>query len=240
MDRWRSCGASTWTWVPGEVLALVGDNGAGKSTLIKHLSGVYQPDFMPIFLMAEGAAGVAAAWQGARHRNRLSGPGAGRRSGRRRQYLPGARADPQRLGLIPSRRRRPLHQGLETDAPLARIESHIPPQTKGGKGAFRAGSARRWQLPERRLEGQGGILDEPTAALAAMERGNVIKLSRGASPPKGLASSTSATTCSKFSKSPTVSPSCTAVASSISPRAEGHQPGGNRPVHDWPRSERAA
>jgi ABC-type sugar transport system ATPase subunit len=31
-------------FMPGEIVALVGDNGAGKTTLVKILSGIYQPD----------------------------------------------------------------------------------------------------------------------------------------------------------------------------------------------------
>ncbi len=77
---------------PGEVVGLVGDNGAGKSTLIKCISGVYHADQGDLIL--EGKTGpLRATDRGTpgRHRDHLSGPGAGRQPGRQRQHLPGPR-----------------------------------------------------------------------------------------------------------------------------------------------------
>jgi simple sugar transport system ATP-binding protein len=42
--RVRALRGATFTVLPAEVVALVGDNGAGKSTLVKTLAGVHRPD----------------------------------------------------------------------------------------------------------------------------------------------------------------------------------------------------
>jgi ribose transport system ATP-binding protein len=162
---------------PGEVLALVGDNGAGKSTLIKHLSGVYQPDSGDIFCDGEKVL--------------LESPRHGRALGIETVYQDLALAGDLGVGANIFLGREPIRSvlglfpvvddariRLETDALLARIESHIPPQTKAVRSL--SGGQRQAVAIARALywKAKVVILDEPTAALAAMERGNVIKLSR--------------------------------------------------------------
>jgi ABC-type sugar transport system ATPase subunit len=46
----RALNAVSLDFMPGEIVALVGDNGAGKSTLVKIFSGIYQPDEGSIWL----------------------------------------------------------------------------------------------------------------------------------------------------------------------------------------------
>ncbi|HUB13512.1 MAG TPA: ATP-binding cassette domain-containing protein [Acetobacteraceae bacterium] len=161
----------------GEVLALVGDNGAGKSTLIKHIAGVYKPDAGEICLEGQPI--------------RLETPGQARLLGIETVYQDLALADelsvsaniflgrePVRrwLGLLPvidnARIRR------ETDALLARIESRIPRKVRtvsrlsgGQRQAVSIARAIYWQA-------KVVIMDEPTAALAVMEREHVISLAR--------------------------------------------------------------
>ena len=162
---------------PGEVLALVGDNGAGKSTLIKHISGVYQADAGQIRL--NGA------------RLELRGPVDARRVGIETVYQDLALADDLSVGANIFLGREPVRRWLgllavidnrkirdETRALLKRIESRIPAKARtvsrlsgGQRQAVAIARALYWQS-------KVVILDEPTAALAVMEREHVIQLAR--------------------------------------------------------------
>ncbi len=161
----------------GEVLAIVGDNGAGKSTLIKHISGVYKQDKGEIRLNGT--------------RLDLTTPAEARRLGIETVYQDLALADdlsvganiflgrePTRrwLGLVPMVDNRKIR--AETEALLSRIESRIPPGARtvsrlsgGQRQAVAIARALYWQA-------KVVILDEPTAALAVMERDHVIQLAR--------------------------------------------------------------
>ncbi len=161
----------------GEVLALVGDNGAGKSTLIKHVAGVYRPDAGEIRLEGQPV--------------RVESPGQARALGIETVYQDLALADELSVGaniflgrepvkhlfgflpIIDNRRIR-----TETDALLARIESQIPPRARsvsrlsgGQRQAVSIARALYWRA-------KVVIMDEPTAALAVMEREHVIGLAR--------------------------------------------------------------
>ena len=159
----------------GEVLALVGDNGAGKTTLIKHIAGVYKQDGGEIRLNGTPLT--------------LHSPADARRLGIETVYQDLALADELSVGANIFLGREPVRHWLgvlpvidkrrisrETDALLSRIESRIP-------GAARAvsrlsGGQRQAVAIARALYWQAKvvILDEPTAALAAMEREHVIQL----------------------------------------------------------------
>jgi ABC-type sugar transport system ATPase subunit len=159
----------------GEVLAVVGDNGAGKTTLIKHVSGVYRADLGEIRLN-----GMALE---------LHSPADARRLGIETVYQDLALADELSVGANIFLGREPVRRWLgvlpmidkrkirsETDALLARIESRIPPNARtvsrlsgGQRQAVAIARALYWQA-------KVVILDEPTAALAVMERDHVIQL----------------------------------------------------------------
>jgi simple sugar transport system ATP-binding protein len=161
----------------GEVLALVGDNGAGKSTLIKHISGVYKADSGEIRL--DGAPFEVRA------------PADARRLGIETVYQDLALADDLSVGANIFLGREPARRWFgclpaidnrkiraETAALLGRIESRIPPKAKtvsrlsgGQRQAVAFARALYWQS-------KVVILDEPTAALAVMEREHVIQLTR--------------------------------------------------------------
>jgi ABC-type sugar transport system ATPase subunit len=161
----------------GEVLALVGDNGAGKSTLIKHVAGVYRPDAGEISLSGERldlhspaearGLGIETVYQDLALADELS-VGANIFLGR----------EPVRrlLGLLPVIDNRRIR--TETEELLRRIESRIPSRARtvsrlsgGQRQAVAIARALYWRA-------KVVILDEPTAALAVMEREHVIQLAR--------------------------------------------------------------
>jgi simple sugar transport system ATP-binding protein len=162
---------------PGEVLALVGDNGAGKSTLIKHVSGVYRPDAGSMLLAGEPLD--------------LPSPRHARERGIETVYQDLALADdlsiganiflgrePVRrfLGLLPYVDERTIRR--ETSGLLKRIRSEIPAEARtvarlsgGQRQAVAIARAIYWQA-------KVVLMDEPTAALAVMERERVIAHAR--------------------------------------------------------------
>ncbi|MGH7121998.1 MAG: ATP-binding cassette domain-containing protein [Acetobacteraceae bacterium] len=162
----------------GEVVAVVGDNGAGKSTLMKIISGVYAPDSGE--LVFEGSP------------VRFASPKAAREAGIETIYQDLALADhldiganiflgrePLRrfAGIIPVIDEAKVHE--EVVNLLARVESHIPdPDVRvmalsgGQRQAVAIARALYWKA-------KVVIMDEPTAALAAMETRNVLHMARG-------------------------------------------------------------
>jgi ribose transport system ATP-binding protein len=157
---------------PGEVHAVVGENGAGKSTLMKVVAGVHQPD--------EGTVEFAGAPRTFRSP--------------REAQLAGIGIVYQELTLLPERTvaenvclgREPLRRGLvdrramlsHTAGLLASIgEGSIPPDTRVG----RLGVAQQ-QVVEivkaLALDARLLIMDEPTAALADHEVGQLYALVR--------------------------------------------------------------
>lgn len=161
---------------PGEVLALVGDNGAGKSTLIKHVAGVYRADRGSIHLGDQPldvttpkqarAAGIETVYQDLALADDLS-VGANIFLGREPM---------KRFAGIPYVDDRLIRR--ETADLLQRLGSHIPAEAKtvarlsgGQRQAVAIARAIYWKA-------KVVIMDEPTAALAVMERDNVIRYAR--------------------------------------------------------------
>jgi ABC-type sugar transport system ATPase subunit len=161
----------------GEVLALVGDNGAGKSTLIKHIAGVYRADAGTIHLAGE--------------RIDLLSPREARERGIETVYQDLALADDLSVGANIFLGREPVRRlaGIipyvddrlirrETATLLDRIRSRIPPQARtvarlsgGQRQAVAIARAIYWRA-------KVVIMNEPTAALAVMERENVVRHAR--------------------------------------------------------------
>jgi len=161
----------------GEVLALVGDNGAGKSTLIKHISGVYRADSgeirldgLPLDVASPREArerGIETVYQDLALADDLS-IGANIFLGR----------EPMRrlFGILPFVDDRTIRR--ETADLLKKIRSEIPLEARtvarlsgGQRQAVAIARAIYWRA-------RVVLLDEPTAALAVMERERVIHHAR--------------------------------------------------------------
>jgi simple sugar transport system ATP-binding protein len=161
----------------GEVLAVVGDNGAGKSTLIKHIAGVYRPDAGQMMLAGKSL--------------NLSSPREARERGIETVYQDLALADDLSVGANIFLGREPIRRLLgflpyvddrrirrETADLLTKIRSEIPSDARtvarlsgGQRQAVAIARAIYWQA-------KVVLLDEPTAALAVMERERVIDHAR--------------------------------------------------------------
>ena len=161
----------------GEVLGLVGDNGAGKSTLIKHIAGVYKPDSGRMLLAGEPLD--------------LGSPREARARGIETVYQDLALADDLSIGANIFLGREPVKRFLgvlpyvddrtirrETTGLLQRIRSVIPSEARtvarlsgGQRQAVAIARAIYWQA-------KVVLMDEPTAALAVMERERVIEHAR--------------------------------------------------------------
>ena len=161
----------------GEVLAIVGDNGAGKSTLIKHVSGVYRPDDGQMLLDGEPLT--------------LASPREARERGIETVYQDLALADDLSVGANIFLGREPVRRLLgflpvvddrtirrETASLLKKIRSDLSAESQtvarlsgGQRQAVAIARAIYWQA-------KVVLLDEPTAALAVMERERVIDHAR--------------------------------------------------------------
>jgi ABC-type sugar transport system ATPase subunit len=161
----------------GEVLAVVGDNGAGKSTLIKHISGVYRPDAGQMLLAGEPL--------------NIASPREARERGIETVYQDLALADDLSIGANVFLGREPMRRlfGVvpyidertirrETADLLRRIRSEIP--TEAPNVARLSGGQRQAVAIARAIYWQAKVvlMDEPTAALAVMERERVIQHAR--------------------------------------------------------------
>jgi simple sugar transport system ATP-binding protein len=161
----------------GEVLAVVGDNGAGKSTLIKHLSGVYRQDAGTIRVAGKPVS--------------FSTPREARDLGIETIYQDLALADDLSVGANIFLGREPVRRLLgilpyvddrtikaQTSELLERIKSRIP--SEAGTVARLSGGQRQAVAIARAIYWQAKVvlMDEPTAALAVMEREKVVDHAR--------------------------------------------------------------
>jgi ABC-type sugar transport system ATPase subunit len=161
----------------GEVLALVGDNGAGKSTLIKHVAGVHRADSGHIELEGVRIDGLS--------------PRQARAQGIETVYQDLALADDLSVGANVFLGREPMRRFLgvlpyvderrirtETTALLNRLQSTIPATAKSV--ARLSGGQRQATAIARAIywKAKVVIMDEPTAALAVMEREKVVQNAR--------------------------------------------------------------
>jgi len=162
----------------GEVVALVGDNGAGKSTLIKILSGALQPDAGEILYegrrvsmptpIAARRLGIETVYQDLALANVLD-PAANLFMGREllRKGVLG------KLGFTDKREMRrqtaDAFEGLGIN--IAAATRSVAALSGGQRQGVAVARAVTWAS-------KVVFLDEPTAALAAMQTANVLELVR--------------------------------------------------------------
>jgi ABC-type sugar transport system ATPase subunit len=159
-----------------EVLALVGDNGAGKSTLVKVLSGVYQPTRGQIIF--EGS------------RVTIPTPAIARKMGIETVYQDLALADNlsvarniflgrelvQRYAGLPLLNKRKMDQEtakLLDDLGIKIHDVKAPVETLSGGQRQTVAAARAVYWDSKVI-----LLDEPTSALAVVERKRILDLAR--------------------------------------------------------------
>lgn len=164
----------------GEVVAVVGDNGAGKSTLVKILAGVCRPDRGR--LLIDGFPVV------------FSGPREAREAGIEAVYQDLALVDTMRVAQNVFLGREPRRAGLlgslgrmldfkrmthETEKLLAELQIRVPGLSS--KPVRRMSGGQRQGVAIARGVYWGSrllILDEPTAALGAIQTAEVEELIR--------------------------------------------------------------
>ena len=189
---------------PGEIHALLGENGAGKSTLMNILYGLARP------------TRARSRSTGARHDRRPD-----RRDRPRHQHGPPAlhaRAGPVRSPTTSSsaRRRWPIRSSSTGPRPIGgssrlgkRFGFEIDPESQGR--ALSIGWQQRVEILKALYrEARILVLDEPTAVLTPQETKEIFEVL--ATPGRrATRSSSSATSCTRSSRSPTGSRSSAAA-----------------------------